>query len=96
MSDRWWLRSRAEPQKPPLHCRKVTAGILLEFSVSNDLAFEHGRRLAMRFATPGYYLSTAALVALSGHFHRALAVVSGILVVVGYFTVRQALRRPRP
>jgi hypothetical protein len=72
-------------------CLLITAGILFEFIVSADIPQQKGKRLALFFAKPGYFIAVAGVCALVGSLCWLLAAAVAILAAVGFFTIRKAL-----
>jgi len=70
----------------------ITAGVLFEFTAFGEINRDHSQHCAQYFTKPGYCLAAIGVVTLSGYFHWVFAVISAVLVVLGYFTVRNALK----
>jgi hypothetical protein len=71
----------------------ITAGVLFEFIAFGEINRQYGQQRALHFLKPGYILAVMGFIALSGYFHWVFALISTVLVVVGFFTVRNALNK---
>ena len=69
----------------------LTAGVICEFILSEDIDRQRGEKFILRFSRPGYYLAAAGLIALSAYLFWWLAAISAILIAIGYFFIRYVL-----
>ena len=73
----------------------ITAALLSEFTAFGE-ARTSGESLAVCFFVAGYFTALVALALVLASLQWTYALALGLPSIIGFFTIRYALRNPRP